>query len=686
MKKWKALTIACLTVVSISILGIIAYGSFKLTQLLTTSQNTTKNDKLVAFDPKNLQLREYKDFNDPIVSPHKIIPLQKYEMQVVASDLNSTFERINNKVEEFQNVAESVDEYGRHKLEFIDPYTNVIFREYSYIKDSNGINRYMLGKNALVKLAQEFKRKVPFGPEVFDLEAININDFYVIPSEASGLYSPANRNIYVNGQRLLERGVSLYGILSQIMPTIFHEYMHHWSNSYAEIGTKSGLVSEKDSQKSLKTLYAGLAEEKEFSSEQLWNYDFATKFKQLLHFNTQRKTLTSSDDELFNKKILSNWLSLNSVWKLANTDEKVTGSLLRSNKWDTRYLNNEDNLKDWYFSYIKDANWVVNGQRLQYLYSLTELIPREYTKYAYENYLQLGSPLYTLQDGDFLLNWYGSIQRDQRYNTKMHLFSQSDDWAKVYQLNLQEIIQNQNLFQKNNLVMPNNIFGGQIHFNDQNGQQTQLLKNNARSFYQLFLNNMGYGKAIAQIYPKVTWKWNDQISDDNKLHNEIKTEDADLNKIKFSGYLPSKKYTGFVLIDKENHKTTTKFKYMDTFNFFGKQTYDTGAFLLDEDQREIQAQTRIYPQTNLTPYISEDFVEISQDSKIYFWKDLNQNGIAEDNEIDTKVFPSVYSDRLVTNLRSRDGINTSRLSRLYVNLHYDSQGNQTAPTIEFQNK
>ncbi|VEU74764.1 Uncharacterised protein [Mycoplasmopsis citelli] len=610
-------------------------------------------------------LTKYVDFNDKDTSPHRIVPITEEETFLVNQDNLTDQEKekilkeLNSTVEDFQKVEEKEDTDKRFYLQFVEPYTGVAFKEYSYATDENGVHRYMLGKNALVKFAQEFKRKVPFGPEVHQLQGININDFTVIPASANGVYVTQNKNIYLNGYLLLEKGIGLYAIMSALMGTLFHEYIHHWANSYAQVGLlidKYG--NSKDRYNNARIIYHGASEENHGSEVQLWNGYFTEEFKNLLNWNVNLKADLSGNrsydqaPQLYKNKYLSSIFSPSELWTYANSYE------------DKFNLLNDANIL-----YSTDGNFKIGPANIKYIYSLTESVAREYTKYAFENYYQLNSGLSrsSEENKNYFFSWFGStIGTNDR--VALLTYGAGNDWLRTYLTPSTVAYTNKGFNQDDYLAFPNTVFPfnykGRLTDNNQDYDSSRLytlkeeFKNNrSKPFYKLFLDTMGYGKAIAQIFPKTIWKWEDKITDTHKLHEKLWTDSVARNFVKFSGYLKDKQESGFAIVSSNGNITSTKFQYQDTFNFFGKSAFDQGASILDPDEREEQLQTRLYPDADEVyyPYTTDNYVNLKENDKIYFWKDLNNDGKAQRNEIDFKKAISIPKFRRVTNNQGSDG-------------------------------
>ncbi|TDV24455.1 hypothetical protein BCF59_0426 [Mycoplasmopsis mustelae] len=609
------------------------------------------------------------------------------------------------------NEIPEKNDRGQWYLEYRDPFTNILFRDYSYHTNEDGSHRYMLGRHGLIDLAQEFKRKVPFGPEVFDLEAINVNNFNVIDEKANGLYIPNIKNIYINGSAFAEKNFNSYQIIGGIMPTLFHEYMHHWSNSYPEAVENGIQVSKSiaeptsENQKRVTKIYYNPGLQLSDSSTnqtsglvQSWDSYFANNFYKLLNYDVNQYGYLSEDDIAifdpsrglnFNippledeiNNFLFKRLTPKKIWEIAN------------NKPRPQELSRFEENTPLYYS--PDRAFSLSLGNLRYVYSLTELLPREYTKYAYESYFQIDdeNPTAKAAPGQATITWFGTTyyRNDPNTGKVYSVFSPSanaEDWSKVYLNNFDSksrsgmFLRGDRPFDEENFpglivnstIMPNSVFdiSSYRYENDKYlginfwGQPSYELRvhtlppektqNRSQEFYDLFLNAMGYGKTINQIFYQSSWKWGQ-----NK--GSVDVDESKANKVKFTGFLPDKKYDGIV-VTKPNGGgfEKTYFNYYDTFSFFGHKELDGGATLIKDekitDRRQKQLENRIYPGTSsngelnkdYVSYITKDYVNLYDNSQVFLWEDKNKDNQVQPDELNSSDI-SLPENRSVTNSR-----------------------------------
>ncbi|WP_051521836.1 MYPU_1760 family metalloprotease [Mycoplasma leonicaptivi] len=641
-----------------------------------------------------------------------LVPITKEEIGLAPNISEEQSDKIVKNYNLYSRTIYEITDGKQTYLEYKDPYTNVIFRDYSYhtITENNTKKHvYLLGIDGLILLAQEFKRKVTYGPEVFDLEAINVNNFEVIPNFANGLYIPDTRNIFINGSSVSEKGFSTYQIIGGLMPTVFHEYLHHWSYSYAEtaIPEKDGAIKineipSLDKEQRVEIYYdpQNASDGHQHGSRQYWNAKFAHNFYNLLNFDVDKKAYLNNEAlKLFGinpatfSGFLFNKFSINELWKIAN-DIQLPNNVQGS----------ESNL-----AVSPSRSFTFDIKRIKYNYSLTELVPREYSKYAFESYFSMNDVnpgLKAFENNTSSIGFFGIFypKKDEN-NTDSRIFtplSYSEDWSRVF-LNNFDSLQRQGMFQDgfpgdnapegrrtriNATMYPNSVFnidpfvykngvvrkrvrtftGIREYEEVQEGKlPKEKTRNRSQDFYNLFLDTMNYGSSISQIYYKNTWKW---AGKKDYVINDPKTSD----EIKFSGYLKDKSLTGIVVRDANNKVLShTKFRYLDSFNFFGHKEFDQGAKMFDSvdnfessqisKERNQQIQNRLYPEKHYYGYITQDFVKISENNKVSFWMDKNNDNEVSDDEIINSEEYVLNPQRKVTSNRSTTGI---RFNKFYL--------------------
>ncbi|WP_036452852.1 MYPU_1760 family metalloprotease [Mycoplasma buteonis] len=597
-----------------------------------TNKHKYKNENgalIVPFDEKH-QPRNY-DYKYTKINPLEYSATKK-DLKLHDKNLNEL-----NKVGEVQLKK---DKNNISYYEYIDPYINLAFRDYP--KEINKQKIYFLGPKGLIALAQEFKRKVPFGPEIKFLKAINFNGGSKITDNVNGLYITNINQIFINTVSLFGTNLDLYGKIAQILPTVFHEYMHHWANSYIT-KVKRFKVNNKNlnnayNQEALEdltfTYQAKL--QKSLTYQEFWNQTFSNNFIKLLNYD-------------FDYRLKINDFIINNIFNIKDDYSKFINQ-----NFTLAQLFNLANFKsDKTFSKDEFAREFFIDARLQYAnslsdilyyYSMTELVPREYTKYGYESYYNIDetrtNEIFTNQNDIIVSSWFGSYV----YNPFTRLIknvipsTNNVDWSRTY-LNGLSNPHRQGNFIQNALMYPNTVFEiPQIHYEIEDKLNKMKIypelpenrrKNRSIEFYQTFLQAMGYGKSIALA----------------KMNN---------NNLVLSGYLKNNNFKALVLTDEQNRMyKIAKLHYNSIFNFFGHYNFDEGARLYQANSNELtperknQLDNRLYPLNKYFSYFTDDIEEVKDNSKIYFWNDLNNNNEVEANELVHSKELSLPENRIV---------------------------------------
>ncbi|MBW0595757.1 hypothetical protein MADP15_00042 [Mycoplasma anatis] len=489
-------------------------------------------------------------------------------------------------------------------IEYIDPYTKIKFVDFAYYEDKNG-PRFLLGEEGLKYLAREFKNKVPFGPEVFNLNAIHINDFNIVDDKVRGLFISNVNTIYINANFLSENGYDIETKVQNIIPTIFHEYLHYWAKTYAEVG-----IDSKNSELNKNTLLISSKSDEGYQTS-AWNKNFVNNFKEQLGYNSTKKYPTVN-----NKQSLFSNLSLNDLWNIANGGPS------------SAYPN-----KNYFVSQISHKKsdgylFDINTEEIKYYYSIDELIPRELTKYffipyyfPYEETVIKDSS--TFENVIYRNNWYGLeslIYQNGSYYNDFTPNSLYVDYSKTI-LNPVVKYAGSNWFNTNDKILV--VY--------QNYLQTN--KEKAKQFYKLLLETMGYGKTISQVI-------NVAKNNTNKINpydDTVAIQPEETKKIRLVGYLPTdSQYKGFVFesTDSKNPYILAEF---DTHEIFRFQGYSGSIFDNNNNDRYFNlSPTDVKLSEEFKSYITKEFVDTSKiknSSVIHYWLDKNNDGKLQNDEI-----------------------------------------------------
>ncbi|WP_426460942.1 MYPU_1760 family metalloprotease [Mycoplasma hafezii] len=619
-------------------------------EVTTNSGKFVPNDYEYTHENPNILAPKVKEVEQPKNYGYKKTAITPAETSHLAED-SKFFAENYDLLNAEDKVYIKTTSNGQRYLEYKDPYTQVLFRDFELSNPQTGKKTFFFGAEGIKAFAHEFKRKVPFGPEIQELKAININGGVDLKQSFYGLYKPYEKQIYINGSNYAKTELNLYEKIAFLLPTLFHEYLHHWASSYVGYSLdfndeeKKYLYNTYEPQlfDNIKVLYQPKFEgEKDYYALEYWNHNFINNFVKLLNYDFDNKVELNPEiwkglfgiNENEYRKFLHEKFSLADLFYLANI-------------YDQNALKN----KSLHDNYYIDARllFTMSLSELFYYYSTTELIPREYTKYAYESYFNINekrtNKFPSGKNRILLSSWFGTY----RYNPINDLITEFSpsaanlDWSKTFLNGLGNPSRQGNYIQ-NATVFPNNPFEIQdFKYIDKNGEvkvlEKERAKNRSIEFYQTFLQAMGYGKEIASIYSPKN------------------------NEVIVNGYLPDDKYTGIVITD-NNKKVIdqAEIKYNPIFNFFGHYDFDEGARMYDQNdlsmtpERQRQINNRLYPKNKYYTYTTAVLKHLSDGNTIHFWIDKNANNKVDEGEIDFNHQITVPSTRFVTNVRDNNDI------------------------------
>ncbi|TNK92198.1 hypothetical protein C4M96_01755 [Mycoplasmopsis pullorum] len=551
---------------------------------------------------------------------------------------------------EIKNTITGLERYYYY---YISPYTGVEYRDFAYY-DTDGNRRYLLGEKGLILLDYLFNQKVTFGPEVFSLNAININDFEIIGKQYNGFYVPNLREIFINAEAITDKGISIEVKCKFLINTIFHEYMHHWANEYAEIGlnfnndqTSQKIISEKPN------LY------------NRWNKNFINNFKKILNFND--KNIVNEDK---NSLLIYKNYSLNDLWNVSNKEYKI-------NEEEYKRLNKLNLTKKYIFNNNKFLDVKFSLERIKYYYSIDELVSREWTKIAFSPFTNYRDDINfekstSQSDLYYRFSWKGleTIRKD--YVDTLDIngnMIKSDQYNLYYSAFFNDYLKIRPYLTHSTVVVEDakddkdteKLFDTYIYPND------AYNFNRAKELYDLYLNTMSYGYNISSIFAHHSFG----VLKVEKLDVTVQEQRDLISKIKFTGYLDEKKnYDGFVLKNKKGEKVALPFEKHAEFRFFANQ---------NDFFKKNYEEVKLKPQNQYLYYVTKDFVDLNEldlNEPIYWWNDLNKNNMVDEDEvIDEEI--TINPNQVITNLRSINDQSSKKVAYLEkkdnkVKIHYNS--------------
>ena len=390
------------------------------------------------------------------------------------------------------------------------------FVEYPYAKKSDGTYLYFFGSQGLKKMSQKFLEKANFGPEITEIKEVTINKNYdktIDTNQLNGFYTPHNneialftKHIVANGTRYVDWSYeTIDKKVNMVLPTLIHEYTHHIANIYNNSGKKTDLnyYSPNDENGLVYKMKNSLGQIDDRVAENYTNNKkFVDEFREALnykhHTTYDEKLLANSD--LFDNNNVFRTISSWELFEWANIKDTKINPITFS-----KFANNFDFQNyTWNNRYSPlQFQGRVSLNRVEYLYSFEELIPREFLKMTYNPDVE-GISL----SGENTLWFY-------------------DAWSKPYVSAYgEDIIRNGIRY----IVSPNWVFDTQLKmFKNANGEIpfSNLAKyQNLKKLFKAYVDLMGYGLPISYMGNSKTLA----------LDNNVAT---DLRSTNFGGYLKS---------------------------------------------------------------------------------------------------------------------------------------------------
>lgn len=235
------------------------------------------------------------------------------------------------------------------------PNHDLVIKQYPYAKNSNGDLLYFYNNNEMEQLIGRVD-EIIYGPEIFGLKEISINNYELLGDDSNGVYYPSIgimslKADYGNINRQMDANRPDMSI-ENTFEIFYHEYGHHLFYSYVTSPFPISTVESRE-------LYnAGYVDK-----------DFATWFETAFKYNSKNvkepKNFLGQSD---NFTSIASEISLYDIYNNANRHEKIIS---------------DDKLIYWYPSDKFNKN--VGGFFLQayisslpYLYSFDELLTRKW--------------------------------------------------------------------------------------------------------------------------------------------------------------------------------------------------------------------------------------------------------------------------------------------------------------------
>lgn len=513
------------------------------------------------------------------------------------------------------------------RVDDIDNNNNSFLIEYPLKSTTDSNTHYFLNQNELNEFQDFLFRNLWYGPEIFELKHIIINDWRYFEKNvhgeylSDGFYVSDSNEIYINieGAGIKDISFSNYvdGTLEYenikkykfdyLLTIIGHEYGHHLTHSYFQsVRTDEGTTNTYSENGKLFP----------------WNKKYYEQFILLNNFRNSEKILPNDKTPNSEKSPIASILSLSDIYTWAvetkhENDSFFANKVENENKlylfWNYDDVTLPVSERTLLYSYKNTKSH--NFSELQYIYSLSEQSTRQIELLM----LHMDWSLYGISSPK-------GIPLDLTYyqNTRtLHTFWV--DFLRVYGINIYKLGKRDS-FVSNNLNFPNSLFGG--IFNKKN------ITNISRDYFKFLLTGMGFNKEISKIW----------VQNNIYIKNNNASINGNINSklIRFAGYV-DKDYKS-IIIDKDvNNEIEIKKSTPLNSNNLGNGIFNFNAktdLLADRNDRS----SYIYPwnmtgfetSLNKSAYVLKDFIDgdTIMNHKLYFWKgDLNGNHVVDDDEV-----------------------------------------------------
>ncbi|AXE61047.1 hypothetical protein DA803_03055 [[Mycoplasma] phocae] len=510
---------------------------------------------------------------------------------------------------------------------------NLSVIEYPVARDQEGNLIYFLNEEGIQRLNELFKKRVNFGPELNSLNTIYINKQipFANVSNANGVYLPSEFSIYLFIDSIVKKDGTftkwpVEQKVEMLLSVLAHEYTHHIDNVYNKSTKRSDPNANTD-------LVYKIGDEKRrelVTNIEANNNKFLTEFRTNLGYTENQNFVRNRRDfHISNGTPIFREFSSYDLFKFSNLNYD-------SNLKDRIRFKTLGRIESNYFFNNNDSNRVFFGKKtdpdkIRYLYSFEELVPRELLKLSYT-----ANPKLYKNSNSYLNYLYFSGFGSRGFNSDVYLTAIGDDILKT--IGFDATGENQSNFK----IFSNNwVFDPELkkyYTKDEEYPYINIAGENSRAkgLFKAYLDLMGYRQAISYIGSD-TSKW----TEDRKDYNNINFGGyLKINKNFLNNSIPNHKFS-FVI--NSANKDPLKIKLNPTqYNFIAKkywnQTYTEGKI-------NNYTEKTIYPE-NQSNYeyvayysdsvgINEINKYIEKDGKlnIKIWIDQNDDNEIDDNEI-----------------------------------------------------
>ncbi len=434
--------------------------------------------------------------------------------------------------------------------------------------ETNG--KYFFGMEGLKKLNEKIKYDLQFGPEIEQLKSIRINNNSILNEGVLGQYSPATNEIEISIKHLVPyyNDLPIEQKINLIFPTIFHEYGHHFAN----------------------TFITSIAKNDPNNNKSKINKNIPTKFLQAfeksLHYSADANIGKNQ-----NKEYVSSFKNAKTLYEESNNN----GYLGLDDK------NFEIQVPFWTYHDVLSLEFRITSNKYSYIFSIDELLTRKLQQITFIDKINEHS------FGNETIQFTGNMIKNQFYLSTM---------AEDISRNVPITNTSKNTYEVgNDLILEDYPYGG-----DYKGtNRTITLPSTVDKLWKAYYDISGSDYGISQIYLKNIMKNNN----DSEIEPKYQLKKENFEEIKFTGFLEGKQNKALILPTKNNGEK----KILFVKNKYEYHKINAKKEILDKTWTLNKNNDKIGYTTEY-----ESIKDIDTTKPIKVWTDENNNDKIEPNE------------------------------------------------------
>ncbi|WP_371246579.1 MYPU_1760 family metalloprotease [Mycoplasmopsis agassizii] len=535
-----------------------------------------------------------------------------------------------------------------------------------YVNKNKSSNKFFFSKAEIVEFVRTFMKEIDYGPEITALNGVVIDFENEIVPNTAGLYIPELKQVFATTDAAARNpNLTYQQRVAYILPTLKHEYIHHFASIYIDRDFDSKVLDATNTQATI---------DRTGREGYIKNYDkhFYDNFTKLLNYANTPLNKTYYDGSIKQGPCLCNYLSAAALFNISNgtSQENAEDIALFENAskdwngqltYDTFKSNLAPNktteeLKGTQWDpaseeRAKNRNYIskpLSKQGINYHYSMAELIAREWTKLAQtSNYDQI-------EHGDTFQNWFYTQGYSLTGAPGPSIQAIADDWSRTIELRSGAVKNSVGNWESDLVIRPegkngklvaaNSAYGGVLKITDKN----VTLDDNSKALYNTYL---AAAKADNEISSLTVLNPLDVHTTTSLDTSKIGFDKINKDSIRVGGFLTeekAKKYKS--LIVKGNYatpyvKTDLVFLNWDNNSKTAEDFTMRAKSSLLSMTRDLEPVSSNFSSEKLVTFYAGARIDFSKAKELYFWEDKNSDSIVQESEL---VKPVNKSKSLVT--------------------------------------